>query len=72
MKNVFIHLTLHSLLCLIAMVVIGLHDEVVEVLYNVFQLGLYLHYRRCRKREYDSKSAFSYLPSGVNVAILVS
>lgn len=53
------------------MVVIGLHDEIVEVLYDVFQLGFYLHYRRCRECELDSRRAPSHLPSDVNVAILV-
>lgn len=34
-----IHLALHSLVSLIAMVVISLYYEVVEVLHDVFELG---------------------------------
>jgi hypothetical protein len=38
--TVDIHLTLHSLLCLAATVVVRLHYEVVEVLHNIFELCL--------------------------------
>jgi hypothetical protein len=36
----YIHLALHGFICLAAMVIIRLYNEVVEVLHDVFELGL--------------------------------
>lgn len=41
------------------MVIICLHDEVVEVLYDVLQLGLDLDYRRYKEHEHVNPRAHS-------------